>query len=30
VATGALYVAVLLIFWLRPQGIVGERIQRRA
>ena len=30
VATGALYVAVLLIFWLRPQGIIGERIQRRA
>ena len=30
VATGALYAAVLLIFWLRPQGIFGERIQRRA
>jgi branched-chain amino acid transport system permease protein len=30
VATGALYAALLLIFWLRPQGIIGERIQRRA
>ncbi len=29
VATGALYVALLVILFLRPQGIFGERIQRR-
>jgi branched-chain amino acid transport system permease protein len=30
VATGSLYVAVLLIFFFRPQGIFSERVQRRA
>lgn len=30
VATGLLYVTLLLIFFVRPQGIFGERIQRRA
>lgn len=30
VATGLLYVTLLLIFFVRPQGIFGERVQRRA
>lgn len=30
VATGFLYVTLLVIFFLRPQGILGERVQRRA
>jgi branched-chain amino acid transport system permease protein len=30
VATGLLYVTLLLIFVVRPQGIFGERVQRRA
>jgi branched-chain amino acid transport system permease protein len=29
VATGLLYTALLVIFFVRPQGIFGERIQRR-
>jgi branched-chain amino acid transport system permease protein len=29
-ATGLLYVTLLLIFVVRPQGIFGERVQRRA
>jgi branched-chain amino acid transport system permease protein len=29
VATGLLYVALLVIFFLRPQGIFGELVQRR-
>lgn len=29
VASGALYVALLVILFLRPQGLFGERIQRR-
>jgi len=29
VATGLLYVALLVIFFVRPQGIFGERVQRR-
>jgi branched-chain amino acid transport system permease protein len=29
VATGLLYATLLVIFFLRPQGIFGERIQRR-
>ncbi len=29
VATGLLYLALLVIFFFRPQGIFGERIQRR-
>ena len=29
VATGLLYVALLAIFFARPQGLFGERIQRR-
>ena len=29
VATGLLYAALLVIFFLRPQGIFGERVQRR-
>jgi branched-chain amino acid transport system permease protein len=29
VATGLLYVALLLIFFFRPQGIFGELVQRR-
>jgi branched-chain amino acid transport system permease protein len=29
VATGLLYLALLIIFFFRPQGIFGERIQRR-
>jgi branched-chain amino acid transport system permease protein len=29
-ATGLLYVTLLLIFFVRPQGIFGERVQRRA
>jgi branched-chain amino acid transport system permease protein len=30
VATGCLYATLLLIFFVRPQGIFGERTQRRA
>jgi branched-chain amino acid transport system permease protein len=30
IATGLLYVTLLLIFVVRPQGIFGERVQRRA
>jgi branched-chain amino acid transport system permease protein len=30
VATGCLYATLLLIFFLRPQGIFAERVQRRA
>jgi branched-chain amino acid transport system permease protein len=30
VATGLLYVTLLVIFFVRPQGIFGERVQRRA
>jgi len=30
VATGLLYTTLLLIFLVRPQGIFGERVQRRA
>lgn len=30
VATGSLYATLLLIFFLRPQGIFAERVQRRA
>lgn len=30
VATGSLYATLLLIFFLRPQGIFSERVQRRA
>ena len=30
VATGLLYLAVLLIFLFRPQGLFGQRVQRRA
>jgi branched-chain amino acid transport system permease protein len=30
VATGLLYATLLLIFFVRPQGIFGERVQRRA
>jgi branched-chain amino acid transport system permease protein len=30
VATGLLYLTLLVIFFFRPQGIFGERIQRRA
>ena len=29
VATGGLYVALLVILFLRPQGVFGERVQRR-
>ena len=29
VATGGLYVALLVILFFRPQGLFGERIQRR-
>lgn len=30
VATGFLYMTLLVIFFFRPQGILGERVQRRA
>jgi branched-chain amino acid transport system permease protein len=30
IATGCLYAVLLLIFFLRPQGIFSERVQRRA
>jgi branched-chain amino acid transport system permease protein len=30
VATGFLYMTLLVIFFVRPQGILGERVQRRA
>jgi branched-chain amino acid transport system permease protein len=30
VATGLLYATLLLIFFVRPRGIFGERVQRRA
>ncbi len=30
VATGFLYMALLVILFFRPQGILGEQIQRRA
>lgn len=30
VATGFLYMTLLVIFFIRPQGIFGQRIQRRA